>query len=542
LSTHAQSSGNDILFTSSDGTTKLSHEIERYTSSTGALVCWVKVPSLSSSIDSVLYMYYGNPSASDQSAPAGVWDGNYKAVWHLREDPSGTAPQIRDSTTNANNGASYGSMSSADLVDARIGKGIRFDGTNDYVNVGNGASLNFASGSAFTFSSWVKTSDNYGNIVSFRNSGTGNPVIDVAIGYNGVTTTAGHFIPLMRYDDGSGLQYFSSTVNIADNVWHHVVFVYSPSDQRIYACVDGTAWQATQTATGSITTLNQRVIASEQRWVADNYGTADQRYLGAIIDEVRVSNVARSASWIVSEYNNQNSPSTFYSLGAEQTNKLVLTVYPSWVIVGSWTTVYTVQRQDPDGNPVTLGATTVYLTSSSTGANKKFSESPGGSSVTSVTIPDGSSSKDFYYYDDTPGAWIISVQATDFAGDSKSLIVIPIVTTTTTVSSITTTTATAPTTTTATTTATQVTTTSETTTYTSLSLSTTTVVSSTTRTVIQYATITVTSTITVRVGAAGAVGAIIQPTNILLILAPYLAAVSLIASIAFAVIKRRRRA
>ena len=58
LAAHARSNGFDILFTSSDGTTKLSHEIEKYTSATGELVAWVKVPSLSSTADTVLYMYY----------------------------------------------------------------------------------------------------------------------------------------------------------------------------------------------------------------------------------------------------------------------------------------------------------------------------------------------------------------------------------------------------------------------------------------------------------------------------------------------------
>ena len=45
----AQSDGDDILFTSSDGTAKLSHEIEDYDGTTGALVAWVKIPSLSGS-------------------------------------------------------------------------------------------------------------------------------------------------------------------------------------------------------------------------------------------------------------------------------------------------------------------------------------------------------------------------------------------------------------------------------------------------------------------------------------------------------------
>ena len=37
-----------------------------------------------------------------------------------------------------------------------------------------------------------------------------------------------------------------------------------------------------------------------------------------LIDEVRISNTARSPSWILTEYNNQNNPSTFYTIGSEQ--------------------------------------------------------------------------------------------------------------------------------------------------------------------------------------------------------------------------------
>jgi uncharacterized protein (DUF2236 family) len=38
------------------------------------------------------------------------------------------------------------------------------------------------------------------------------------------------------------------------------------------------------------------------------------RYWHGMLDEVHISNVARSADWIATEYNSQNSPSTFYSI------------------------------------------------------------------------------------------------------------------------------------------------------------------------------------------------------------------------------------
>jgi hypothetical protein len=39
--------------------------------------------------------------------------------------------------------------------------------------------------------------------------------------------------------------------------------------------------------------------------------------MDGIIDELKVSNTARSASWIAAEYNNQNTPGSFYAIGTQ---------------------------------------------------------------------------------------------------------------------------------------------------------------------------------------------------------------------------------
>jgi len=41
-------------------------------------------------------------------------------------------------------------------------------------------------------------------------------------------------------------------------------------------------------------------------------------YLNAIIDEVRLSSICRSANWIKTCYNKQNNPTTFISVAAEE--------------------------------------------------------------------------------------------------------------------------------------------------------------------------------------------------------------------------------
>jgi hypothetical protein len=92
LQANAQPLGQDIVFTKADGTTKLPHEIESFDATgSGKLVAWVKIPSLSSTADTTIYMYYGNPSAPSQQDVANVWDSNFKTVYHLGDPGNGTS-------------------------------------------------------------------------------------------------------------------------------------------------------------------------------------------------------------------------------------------------------------------------------------------------------------------------------------------------------------------------------------------------------------------------------------------------------------------
>ena len=76
LKSIAQSDGDDILFTASDGSTKLDHEIEKYDSTTGELIAWVEVATLQGATNTEIYIYYGNPGASSQQSVAGTWVNN----------------------------------------------------------------------------------------------------------------------------------------------------------------------------------------------------------------------------------------------------------------------------------------------------------------------------------------------------------------------------------------------------------------------------------------------------------------------------------
>ena len=84
---------------------------------------------------------------------------------------------------------------------------------------------------------------------------------------------------------------------------------------------------------------------------------------------------------------------------------------------------YTVSRKDQYGNLVTAGATDVYLYSSSTGVNKKFYDAAtGGSAITSIVIPGGSSSVGFWAYDEKAGDWFITASDNASAPDTSGII------------------------------------------------------------------------------------------------------------------------
>ncbi|AUI51899.1 beta strand repeat-containing protein [Arthrobacter crystallopoietes] len=100
------------------------------------------------------------------------------------------------------------------------------------------------------------------------------------------------------------------------------------------------------------------------------------------------------------------------TINAAAASKVVFTSAPVSGAASATATLgpATVQRQDTFGNPVTAGATTLALSSNSTGS-KVFSATAGGTSTTNVMIPAGSSTASFYYGDTKAGTPTLTVSA-----------------------------------------------------------------------------------------------------------------------------------
>jgi hypothetical protein len=124
LMNRANLDGSDIKFTTIEGT-KLAHEIESYDKATGRLIAWVRVPQVLAT-GTELYMYYGNSMASAQANPAGVWDSQYLAVWHL-SDPAGG--NVADSTSANIDGTKAAPNAPASFPVGQLGGSLSYSAT-----------------------------------------------------------------------------------------------------------------------------------------------------------------------------------------------------------------------------------------------------------------------------------------------------------------------------------------------------------------------------------------------------------------------------
>lgn len=290
-----KSDGTDILITASDGTTKLSHEIEKYSSSTGEIILWFNSGStaLSTSTNTSYYIYYGNSGASDQQDKTNVWDSNYKGVWHL---PNGTTLTSLDSTSNANNSNAQSMTAASGQIDGSADG----NGSSKDITIPSSSSLNVTN--PITVQGWINSRSITTNNQPIISKGSGSQ-----FRYLLATANSGRFALQLLTSGTSYVIYLGCDTARSSNTWYHVVATYDGSNGYCY--VNGVQ-DGTNTGSGT----NDGGGANDVK-----LGSASGLYLDGYIDEVRVSNSVRSAAWIKTEYNNQNSPNTFWSVGAEET-------------------------------------------------------------------------------------------------------------------------------------------------------------------------------------------------------------------------------
>lgn len=271
------------------------------------LELWFKAPSVSSSSDSKYYLYYDNDHADNttyvkaQGSATDVWDSNYKLVAHMNDLTTST---VEDSTGNSNDGAKGGASAPTATASGKIGSGQDFE-TNEYINWGANADFTPAS---LSIEVWIKT-DN-------ATTGRGNVSRGLAGGSAGGWSYVLRFVNDSVTWDGQNTDDAAcfSTDGGAGSLttdWMHVMGTFDGSVARLYK--NGAQIAYDDTIVG--------VIGYAKTYTNFHCGKREINVPGGFdgkMDELRFSNVARSAAYAKASYNSGND--SLITFGSEETD------------------------------------------------------------------------------------------------------------------------------------------------------------------------------------------------------------------------------
>ncbi len=301
---HVQnSSGFDIRpYTDSTLVTAITgYELERYNASSGEVVMWVKVSSLSSSTTPFV-LAYGDSGISTDGSSTTTWSNGYLGVYHLKD---GTTLNV-NSATGSNNGTNH----SATATTGQIDGGAAFvSASSQYIDLSTGMNP-----VGITMSAWVKGTSfpNAYNSVVVRDSAS-NGFASIFVKSNG---KLGIFV---ADSGGTTISYDGTGSNtLSTGTWYYLTLTFTGGGSvGLNGYVNASSDHA---AIGS--SLGLHVGAANTDIGRDNVNAG--RFWNGAIDEVRISGDnssatigVRSQDWITTEYNNQFAPGTFETLGTE---------------------------------------------------------------------------------------------------------------------------------------------------------------------------------------------------------------------------------
>lgn len=167
---------------------------------------------------------------------------------------------------------------------------LRFDGSNDYVNVSNN---NYLTGfnEGFTATFWIKLNDiNKRQTILNKYDSTGNQR-GWFIEYNGTTKSINFFAS----EDGVGYSYWYAVLNPTTS-WYHIAVVWNKSTvPKFYINAQQVSTVGTSTISKIYNNINAQFNIGKSSYVSG-------RELKANLDQIKIYNYALSANDIINEY------------------------------------------------------------------------------------------------------------------------------------------------------------------------------------------------------------------------------------------------
>ena len=257
--------GRDIGFFSIDEQTPLPYEIERWEPE-GESLLWVAVPAVGEAPNHHFWMYYGSEELEGWRDASEVWEHEYAAVWHFNDD---NLTSVLDSTASGLAGVADPSVTAAV---GRAGQGLEFDGTG-VVTIPHDQAL--ALPIALSLEAWVRPSElvDATQRVLWKASTYG---LDVT----GNGDQASRFV--IFEGEGDFLASAASPEPALLEEWVYIAGTYDDETNRVRLYVDGV--------------LVRDNGANGNVWVTDTNLRLGLDLVG-VVDEVRVSRVARAPDW-----------------------------------------------------------------------------------------------------------------------------------------------------------------------------------------------------------------------------------------------------
>lgn len=287
-----QAGGEDIRFASTTTGLGYKYEVESWNAGgSGEAFVWVKIPRLTAGQNQDFYMYYGNEFAVPAASPTEVWDSSFVMVQHLEE----TSGFHRDSTSNNNNSSAL-SLTQQGTAVGKADGADEFDGIFNYVSIPD--SNNLDATSTVTAEAWINPDVNL----------FGEAIVGRDIDASWFLESDGGIRNALKVWIKSGIRATTPSDVYSPGIWSHAAFTYNSAaggtdEVKIYVngVIRGTGdYSITIGADSSDVRIGNRSIAP----------TFDGK-----IDEVRISNSARTPGWIKASYESGNN--TLLTYGPE---------------------------------------------------------------------------------------------------------------------------------------------------------------------------------------------------------------------------------
>lgn len=294
-----QSDGADIRFsTDSVGTNPLDYELVNWATATQQGEVWVKLGTVHATANTSFYIWYNNGTATTTSNGTAVWSNGFQAVYHLNNG-GGSA---LDSTYN--NYTVTAGTSVPTQADGQVGSAVDFEASNSqFMSIADASSPNLEISQDQTWFAWIKPEvmpQNGKRVMGKRLNGKKSILFSAsAPRYElaGLTTN----------------EAVTSTESLSAGNWYNIVGVYNSTESKIKVYVNKIKTEVT--ASGSATDTNDIFsIAAEG---------SNGQYFDGIIDEVYITNDAKTDGWIETYYNNTYDPYTFFVGGVDYTANLL---------------------------------------------------------------------------------------------------------------------------------------------------------------------------------------------------------------------------